>query len=153
MVAANNEGIRILGAILLRISGKDSLGNTIETAEMVYVSDSTDNFYLSRHAMEQLGIIGPEFPSVGSAMPTSTETAIHSVAQKEDSSQFNRAECGCFVRTCPPSRLPAPICAREGEHTCHEGLANESLLSFCVQQVSSSEVTLHGRPTLGSPHQ
>ena len=113
MVAANNEGIRILGAILLRISGKDSLGNTIETAEMVYVSDSTDNFYLSRHAMEQLGIIGPEFPSVGSAMPTSTETAIHSVAQKEDSSQFNRAECGCFVRTCPPSRpseLPfAPV--------------------------------------------
>ena len=61
-----DENIDILGAILLRLSGFDNLGNRIEAAEMVYVSNSTKLFYLSRQAMEQLRIIGPNFPIVGS---------------------------------------------------------------------------------------
>ena len=106
MVAANNEGIRILGAILLRVTGKDSSGNSFETAEMVYVSDSTDQFYLSCHAMEQLRIIGPDFPSVGAASPPPTEpspTGIHSVAHGTQSSQHKRSECGCYSRANPPA--------------------------------------------------
>ena len=41
MYAANNENIEILGAILVRLSGLDVHGNHIETAEMVYVTNST----------------------------------------------------------------------------------------------------------------
>ena len=67
MYAANNEGINILGATFVRLSGTDSHGSSLETAEMVYVSDSTDLFYLNRHAMEQLHIIGPDFPRIGAA--------------------------------------------------------------------------------------
>ena len=67
MYAANNEGINILGAVFARLSGNDENGNRLETAEMIYVSDTTDLFYLSRHAMEQLKIIGQNFPRVGAA--------------------------------------------------------------------------------------
>ena len=118
MYAANNEGIRILGAVLLRLSGKDATGHLLETAEMVYVSDSTDLFYLSRHAMEQLRIIGPDFPAVGgvahqsySILPDTTPTALHSVSNEEDSADpvlFERAECGCYLRAMPPPR-PAEL--------------------------------------------
>ena len=67
--AANNEGIEILGAVLVRLSGSDSRGMLTKTTEMVYVTGSTDLFYLSRQAMEQLRIIGPDFPRVGGAIP------------------------------------------------------------------------------------
>ena len=115
MLAANNEGIRILGAILLRLSGKDAMGNKLETAEMVYISDSTDLFYLSRHAMEQLRIIGPDFPSIGAALspmlPDLGPTGVHSVSTSEPSestSSSDRAECGCYLRSMPPPR-PAEL--------------------------------------------
>ena len=111
MYAANNEGIRILGAILLRLSGKDSTGHKFETAEMVYISDSTDLFYLSRHAMEQLQIIGPNFPSVGAtahaSLPEMPPTGVHSVSTSESNKNqaaFKKAECGCYLRSTPPAR-------------------------------------------------
>ena len=65
MYAANNEGINILGAILCRLSGTDKLGRKIGTGEMIYVSDSTNLFYLSHHAMTQLQIIDSHFPQIG----------------------------------------------------------------------------------------
>ena len=51
----------------MRFSGKVSYnkaGGDVEAAEMVYVTDSTEFFYLSRHAMEQLKIIIPDFPVI-----------------------------------------------------------------------------------------
>ena len=65
--AANEEGINLLGAIFIRLSGRNRQGELVETAEMVYVTDSAKLFYLSRHAMEQLRIIGPTFPQIGAA--------------------------------------------------------------------------------------
>ena len=46
MVAANKERINISGAILLRVSGKDNLGDTYTAVVMVYVSPDTTEFYL-----------------------------------------------------------------------------------------------------------
>ena len=54
MVAANQEEIEIAGAIFVRLSGKDSLGNVHTAAVMAYVSPSTTKFYLSREALVQL---------------------------------------------------------------------------------------------------
>ena len=120
MYAANNEGINILGAIFLRLKGRDKNGNEFETGEMVYVSDSTDRFYLSRHAMEQLKIIGPDFPSVGSANSSNAilpVTAAVNSASSCDNTAINndstheRAKCGCYLRASPPPRpikLPFP---------------------------------------------
>jgi len=79
MYAANNEGIVIVGAIFAQMSGENAEGDRIETAEMIYV---TDLFYLSRRAMENLQIIGPNFPSIG--------TLSDSVVSNQQT-----ADCGC----------------------------------------------------------
>jgi hypothetical protein len=67
MMAANKSNIRIDGAVILRLEGKDMRGRSVECAAMTYISPDADNFYLSKEAMTQLGIISTNFPQVGSA--------------------------------------------------------------------------------------
>ena len=88
MYAANNEGIEILGAVLGRLPGSDSQGTPIKTVEMVYVTGSTDMFYLSKQAMEQLRTIGPDFQRVGDDIQASLDDRVNPVA----------VECGCPIR-------------------------------------------------------
>jgi hypothetical protein len=47
MHAANNKGITILGAVILRFSGKDAMGNTIDTRQITYVTDNSNKLFLS----------------------------------------------------------------------------------------------------------
>lgn len=100
MHTANNNGIKILGASLLRFSSKDSSGRVVETRQMTYVTDSSDKLFLSREACVQLGIISNRFPE---AQPSQTGTAaVHGE---------NTAPCGCPTRQSPPpppSVLPFP---------------------------------------------
>ena len=42
MHAANNKGVMILGATILRISVKDDQGRHVETRQMTYVTDNSD---------------------------------------------------------------------------------------------------------------
>ena len=100
MYAANREKIHISGAILLRVSGTDNLGDTYTAVVMVYVSPDTNKFYLSREALIQLCVIPKNFPRVGAAMETS-------------SINDRRAKCGCPLRTMPPEmpeQLPFTCC-------------------------------------------
>ena len=113
---------------------------------MVYISDSTDLFYLSRHAMEQLQIIGPNFPSVGAfaspELPEQPPTAVHSVSTSEENhtnTPFEKAECGCYLRAAPPPRpteLPfAPT--KENIPAMREWLLNHfsaSVFNKCTHQ-------------------
>ena len=66
MRAANRAAIEIDGAILLRLSGESKYGINYEAAAMVYVSPSTNSFFLSKDVMIQLGIIPRSFPQIGS---------------------------------------------------------------------------------------
>ena len=100
MYAANNEDINILGAVFVRLSGNDRIGQKIQSAEMVYVSDSTDFFYLSRHSMEQLKIIGPSFPEIGAAIQAT-------INDTNELPQHHQAPCECPVRQPPPQRPDA----------------------------------------------
>ena len=68
MFAANREKIDIDGAIFIRLSGTDHHGNTHTAPVMVYVSPSTERFYLSRDALILPGVISKNFPQVGSTM-------------------------------------------------------------------------------------
>ena len=61
MEAANKAPIRIDGAILVRLSGMNDGGQLIEAAVMVYISPDSKQFYLSKEAMIQLGIIPCRF--------------------------------------------------------------------------------------------
>ncbi len=98
MRAANNEGIQILGAAPLRLTGVGSDGKVRETRQLVYISESCDKAYLSREACTDLGIISSTFPQIGEA---------HTITD----SSLQVAPCGCPRRTLPPDApkmLPMP---------------------------------------------
>ena len=74
MQAANNDSIRILGATIMRLSGKDDKGERRSTRQMVYVADNTDKLFLSREGCVDLGIIPDPFPTVGEAKESASES-------------------------------------------------------------------------------
>ena len=99
MHTANNDGIKILGALLLRMSSKDSSGQVVETRQMTYVTDSSDKLFLSREACINLGIITDNFPEIHASQQYSA-----AALNGED-----KAPCGCPARQlppAPPSTLP-----------------------------------------------
>ena len=108
MHAADNKDIKILGATMLHITAKDTNGRIFETRQMVYITDCSEKFFLSRGACVDLHIIPKDFPRIG-------ETANHCDAtlQHETGSPESRqtASCDCPRRQHPPSppqRLPFP---------------------------------------------
>ena len=105
MRAANMEDIEIAGAVFVRISGTDASGNTYTAPIMVYVSPSTQKFYLSREVLVHLGVIPKNFPKVGAALEVSAN-------------EGHMAPCGCPARTLPPElpeQLPFPACPGNGD--------------------------------------
>ena len=70
MRSANNADIKLLGAILLHLSGKDAHGRTFGSKQMTYITDRPGMFFLSRRACADLGIISETFPIIGEASST-----------------------------------------------------------------------------------
>lgn len=141
MVAANHEPIRIDGAIIIRLMGKDREENTHVAPVMVYVSPDTKRFYLSREALIQLKVISSTFPQVGGAMQT---MAI------EDSKK-----CSCLPRSLPPSKpqeLPF-TCTPENNEKMKDWLLKRyaaSTFNKCPHQplkgMSGPEIRIHVDP-------
>lgn len=67
MYEANNHSIKILGAVTLRLTGPSKSGKALETQQIVYVTNDSTKFFLSRDACTELGIITKTFPTVGEA--------------------------------------------------------------------------------------
>ena len=65
MRAANEGGIPILGAMVVRLSGTDSRAMTRETRQIAYITNTSDRIFLSRAACIDLGMIGETFPTIG----------------------------------------------------------------------------------------
>ncbi|KAJ8349425.1 hypothetical protein SKAU_G00245550 [Synaphobranchus kaupii] len=57
MKAANNKGIRILGAAVVRFAGSSGDARRLETRQIAYVTDTSDRIFLSRAACVDLGMI------------------------------------------------------------------------------------------------
>jgi len=96
MNAANGQSIKILGAVVLRISGRNKAGDTQETKQFTYVTNDTDRSFLSKSVCSDLGMISREFPTVGTANGTTSHISV---------------ECSCPVRSPPPplpTKLPFP---------------------------------------------
>ena len=68
MHAANGKGINILGAAILRFSGKSPYGEPRETRQITYITDNSDKLFLIREACISLGMITTRFPTVGEVM-------------------------------------------------------------------------------------
>lgn len=108
MTAANSNGIKILGALPLRISGISPTGDHCITHQIVYFTDSTDRCFLSKQACMALGIIPATFPTLGAA--GSSSDIVGSTAS--DTTSFtSHPSCECPRRQTPPPRptsLPFP---------------------------------------------
>ncbi|GFS27732.1 hypothetical protein ElyMa_005298700 [Elysia marginata] len=62
MHAADNKDINILGATMLHIIARDKEGKVLTTKQMVYITDCSEKFFLSRGALVDLHIIPKHFP-------------------------------------------------------------------------------------------
>ena len=105
MQAANRAPIRIDGALLIRLSGKDENGESIEAAVMVYISSDSKHFYQSKEALVQLGVIPKDFQKVGAAFPhpSACITSVDPIS----------VTCNCAQRSPPPGMpdsLPFAAC-------------------------------------------
>ena len=99
MSAANETQLKILGAVILRFSGISSEGDSRQTRQIVYVTDTTDRIYLSREGCIALGLISKDFPTVGE------------VKTIELGTESSGEECDCPRRQLPPPRpdtIPFP---------------------------------------------
>ena len=72
MFAANNKGINILEATILRFSGQSKSGETLKTRQITYVTSDSERLFLSREACIALRMISDTFPTVGEASPLTT---------------------------------------------------------------------------------
>lgn len=105
MFAANKSKINVLGAAFVRFQSQSTVDTRVETRQMVYITDSTKNIYLSREACADLGIISQEFPSYDFVAYTANQDAAKST-------QHTLAECGCPRRSLPlekPTDLPFEV--------------------------------------------
>jgi len=135
MHAANSKKITILGAVILELNGTSTKGRNHTTKQIVYVTDESDKFFLSRHACMELGMISTTFPRIGEVdhqhdnisssvdisavgtpstlpsvirdqTPCSDSPTVQTAPAREQSSPLKHlAECGCPMRKPPP---PSP---------------------------------------------
>ena len=111
MYSADNRNIPILGAIILRLSGKDQLGDKRMSQQIVYITYSTDKLFLSREACVDLGIVPAQFPIVGE-IPAQ---ANHPIAPKANCASFSQdttpLDCNCPRRAKPPPLPTSLLCS------------------------------------------
>ena len=100
MHSAYNHCIPVLGAATLRLSGVDESDSKRTTQQMVYITNDTDKFFLSREA---LCIIPDHFPVIGEV---STPAGCEAVGT--DYARSHRLDCNCPKRTSPPP-LPTTL--------------------------------------------
>ena len=98
MEAANNGSINIIGSVVVRLTGQSPTGETLETRQILYVSDNTNKLFLSEEACEDLGLVSPDFPFVGS----------HPGNAQADSVESTDAPCDC-PRRGPQPQIPTEL--------------------------------------------
>jgi hypothetical protein len=109
MHAANNKGINILGATILRISGRNGQGNLVETRQMTYITDESDKLFLSREACTFLGIISVTFPTLGEHNVSQHTNVLEAAKEVRSGPDKLNITCSCSKRELlppPPDKLP-----------------------------------------------
>ena len=105
--AANSEGLKLVGGLLVTVSATGHDGNTRSTSHMCYVSENVTRLFLSKAACRDLGIVPDNFPEVGScdSVLSLNKCELVSPAQPDTCSCPKRAE------TPDPPQLPCPATA------------------------------------------
>ena len=114
MHAANNNGIKILGAVIMRFTGRSKTGKKLENQQVVYVTRDSDKLFLSRETCTALGIITKDFSTIGEALHVGTDDGTNQKTQAENLHSQPGPTCDCPRRQRPPpkpSKLPYPATA------------------------------------------
>ena len=90
MHAANNNRMTILGATVLRFSGKSETDEIINTCQIVYITDSCSKIFLGREACVTLGIISSSFQTIGEATNGIDDSTLCCCPQRELPPQLAR---------------------------------------------------------------
>ena len=93
MSAANEGGIPILGAMVVRFSGTDSRAMTHETRQIAYITNTSNRIVLSRAACIDLGMISETFPTIGEVIASddaATPTHAHRAQRRRHSPRAYR---------------------------------------------------------------
>ena len=101
MRSADNRNISILGAVIIKLCGMDQSGSERMTRQIIYVTDSTDKFFLSREACIDVGIIPIHFPVIGE-VPIPADHQLLSTDYASSSRDMALLDCDCPRQT----RLP-----------------------------------------------
>ena len=111
MSGAGSNDLCIMGAIILDISTKDEEGMIVESKQFYYVSGFVKKLFLSKQAMEDLGIIDQKFP-----LPASKNTN-RSATYGTDNTLDDVCECPRRQHSPPslPSELPSGIHRTEND--------------------------------------
>ena len=76
MRGAIKEDLGVEGGIILKVSVKNDSGQSRSCKQLVYLSKRMTKAFLCREALEQLGILSPNFPEINgdNVYHTSSET-------------------------------------------------------------------------------
>ena len=93
MSVANEGGIPILGAMVVRFSGTDSRATTHETRQIACITNTSNRIVLSRAACIDLGMISETFPTIGEVIASddvATPTHAHRAQRRRHSPRAYR---------------------------------------------------------------
>ena len=118
MHAANNSGIKILGAIILRFSSTFQSGQTHETWQIVYIINDLNKLFLSLETCTALRIISGNLPTEGEApqpstvnepqRPSDAAEQIHLTPTLNTPESAHHPPCNCPRHTAPPPKPTQP---------------------------------------------
>ena len=100
MMGAGSDDLDIVGAVVLNISTKNTNGEIFSTKQFSYVSSQVSKIFLSRQALEDLQIIGNDFPD-----PASPVTSAAAVTTPTTATET----CDCPRRPAGPPPLPTSL--------------------------------------------
>ena len=111
MRAANGNSIKVLGAVILLIKGRNKDGDIKETRQLVYVTNETSQFFVSKGACIDLGIISSDFPTIAAKhhQPLSTDviaSATEYLNGRDVQPSLDSTNPTC---TCPRRETPPPL--------------------------------------------
>ena len=123
--AANKSKIRIEGAFLAILEGKDPDGAAVSCRTMIYVSSDVNRLFLSFESLLSLGILPPDFPTIG-ATRHQRDDINHQPSPHSINAMVGRCspgtedvdKCSCPIRKKPPlrpSHLPFPCTPSNNE--------------------------------------
>lgn len=103
----NNKDIKILGAVILRMSEKDEQGQIVKTRQMTCIIVNLDKLFIIRKAGVDLGMISERFPTVGDIIETQPDILTKATANNTNTI---RSISGLVtIGACPKRQLrPSP---------------------------------------------